>query len=311
MTGEGCEDVLLEMGQEFLEKVRGKIKNGVVEDGTGYRNFRDNCIFGFSLDNGEVITTPGSYCHGYVMEPSVCFDTSTRKPVAINTRIQKDSIGYDRTAGVKDGGLLEKDYFDEYYDFLFNRSVFADCYVTKTTEGLREGGVVVVRCDRGAANLMQAANIAIRRGWEYTTMSASLVNMLRMGIEPNLAHLVSYILAVDKKGNVKNKIYGDHQSIHSQYLDKSGVKNFREGKLPPSSKYNIKTYQKCLNYRGLYGMWNDGGFRANEKGTTPLTFQGDRCRDNNKRDPFNYIVELTIKPKRTIQSVIEEGLELL
>ena len=228
MTGDTAD--LLEMGQQYLDQVRG-------------RNFTDNCVFGFSLDDGSVKTPPGGYCHGYVMSPQNIFNTSTLKPVAINTRIQKNSIGYDSIHGRENGGLLPKDYFDEYYDFLFNRSCFASCYVTKTTEGLREGGVVVVRCDQGPANLMAAACMAIRRGWEYTSMSKSLVNMLRMGIEPNLAHLVSYQLSVDKEGNFENKLYGDHQSIHSQHLDKSGVKNFREGKLPPSSKYNIQTYQ--------------------------------------------------------------------
>ena len=292
------DDALLEMGQEFLSKVKGD------------RNFSDNCIFGFSLDNGEVITTRGAYCHGYVMEPGVCFDTRARTPVAINTRIQKGSKGYDLVFGGTNGGLLPKDYFDEYYDFLFNRSVFADCYVTKTTKGLREGGVVVVRCDR-IANLMQAANIAIRRGWEYTLMSKSLVNMLRMGIEPNLAHLVSYMLIVDEKGNFKKVSYGDHASIHSGYLDKSGVKNLREGRLPPSSRYNRKTYQECLNYLGLYGMWNDSGKRTNQTGNKSLTFQCYNHDTNSKRDPFNFITELSIKQKRTIQTVIEEGISRL
>ena len=272
----------------------------------------EKCVVGFRLDDCSVKTTPGGYCHGYVMSPISIFVTSTHKPVAINTRIQKESVGYDTIHGKNNGGLLPKDYFDEYYDFLFNRSCFASCYVTKTTEGLREGGVVVVRCDTGPANLMAAACIAIRRGWEYTSMSKSLVNMLRMGIEPNLAHLVSYQLSVDKKGNFENKIYGDHQSIHSQHLDKSGVKNFREGSLPPSSKYNTKTYQEILTYRGLYGMWNDSGRKAREMDLYSLKFSSGTEVDGTNRDPFNLIVKLgSIKPKRTILVAIEEGLQSL
>ena len=297
MTGDKLD--LLEMGQQFL----GKVKD---------RNFTDNCVFGFSLDNGSVKTTRGGYCHGYMMSPQDVFSTIIHKPVAINTRIQKNSIGYDTMNGMDDGGLLPKDYFDEYYDFLFNHSRFASCYVTKTTKGLREGGVVVVRCDTGPANLMAAACIAVRRGWEYTLMSKSLVNMLRMGIEPNLAHLVSYQLSVDKAGNFKNKLYGDHQSIHSQHLDKSGVKNFREGRLPPSSKYNTKTYQEVLTYRGLYGMWNDSGRKAREMDLCSLKFSSNIEVSTTKRDPFDLIVKLgSIKPKRTILVAIEEGLQSL
>ena len=138
--------------------------------------------------------------------------------------------------------------------------------------------------------------------------------MLRMGVEPNLAHLVSYQLSVDKKGYFKNKLYGDHQSIHSQHLDKSGVKNFREGRLPPYSKYNTKTYQEILTYRGLYGMWNDSGRKAGEMGLCSLKFSSnvEVAADGHNRDPFNLIVKLgIIKPKRTILVAIEEGLQSL
>ncbi len=300
MTGEQpTTDTLLEMGQRYLGKVRS-------------RSFTENCIFGFSLDDGSVVTTRHGYCHGNVMDPSVVFNTATHKPVAINTRIQKDSVGYDSVfASGGNGGLLPEDYFDEYYDFLFNQSVFRDCYVTKTTEGLRNGGVVVVRCDKGPANLMAAACVAIRRGWEYTFMSKSLVNMLRMGIEPNLAHLVSYQLTVDEDGSFEEVKYGDHQSIYSCYLDKSGVKNLREGRVPPSSKFNTKTYQELCYYRGLYGMWNNSGEKAYGKGKNPLKFIGSKEEYNAKRDPFGLIVRLNIKPRRTLQIAIEEGLQAL
>ena len=291
------EDVLLEMGEEYLSKVK-------------RRSFTDNCVFGFSLDDGSVVPTRGAYCHGDVMNPYFYLDIRSTKPAAINTRIQKNSTGYDIQFGKTNGGLLPKDYFDEYYDFLFNHSVFADCYVTKSTEGLHDGGVVVVRCDR-RANLMAAACVAIRRGWEYTLMSKSLVNMLRMGIEPNLAHLVSYQLSVDEKGNFKGCHYGDHQSVYSCRLDKSGVKNFREGKLPPSNKYNIKTYRELLTYKGLYGMWNDSGEKAVVTGKNSFTLKSDSMKIDSKADPFNFIVKLDLKLPRSILDAIEEGLQTL
>jgi len=293
MTGD---KTLLEMGQEFLSHT--KVRN---------RGFRDNCVFGFSLDDGKIATVGTTYCHGGVGWPRDFFDTEVKTPVGINTRIQFRSIGYSSNFGATHGGLLPEDYFEEYYDFLLNRSVFADCYVTKSTEGLREGGVVVVRCDR-PANLVGAACVAIRRGWEYTSMSKSLINMIRMGIEPNLAHLVSYQVTVNSKGGYKGQKYSGHQSVYSQYFDKSGVENFRAGRLPPSSVYSTRLYSDIKRYQGLYGMWNESGAKAYVDNGRALRFRSREEVRSNVSDPFGLIARLPEKLGRGIMDVIEEGI---
>jgi hypothetical protein len=135
--------------------------------------------------------------------------------------------------------------------------------------------------------------------------------MLRMGIEPNLAHLVSYQLTVDKKGNFNEQVYGDHLSIYSAKLDKSGVRNFREGKLPPSSKYNTQQYQELCTYSGLYGMWNDNGIAASRSEGHSLTFRSNVSIEMSNKDPFKLIAKLSIRKRRTISVAIEEGLQRL
>lgn len=93
-------------------------------------------------------------------------------------------------------------HFKEYLKFLLTKSIFKDCYITKRVcDATRYGVSMDVTKPR---NQMQAALIAVRRGWEYNKRIQAWADFVAAGISPHLALIVSYYVSKEEKGYMVN-----------------------------------------------------------------------------------------------------------
>jgi len=283
----------------------------------GEASLERNCSMAFGLSNGSVKVSNYSACHGGLKAYYNHNIEKDKHPVAIISRIQTRSKGYEQK---ERGGLLSKIPFLEYYDFLFNKSTFKDCFVTKDPERIKMEGVVV-RCDDVPANMTAAACVSIRRGWEFPRVPMSLLKMLKLGVEPYKAEICSYLFSFNEQDNIVPDHFGDHQAIYSYKFKGDSVKNFKKGVVGSTEivvnraigrgEYeevypNIVPYSKTKHYSGLGMMWNDRvrfGRSFDFKSTVSVE------DEQPSYDPFNIIRRVTRQNGPNIRETIDNEFE--
>jgi len=197
-------------------------------------------------------------------------------PVVIANRMQTDKNS-QKSCGWE--------HIERYYSFLFNDSVFSDCYVTKDVERCFDKGITV-RTDL-PANLVVAACIATRQVWEYPEIGRSVSNLIKWGVEPRKAHLVGHHLIVRDNGTYTPHRRGGHVAIYGDRMGPKNIENFLEGRLPKGEDYpyNSLTYQTSRTYQGIPCMW---GYKVGSN----LRFREDVRRDERRSDPFGFVKTL-------------------
>lgn len=211
-------------------------------------------------------------------------------PVVISNRMQVNR---------KSGGnsWCGKEHMERYYSFLFNESVFADCYVTKDVERCFEDGITV-RTDR-PANLVVAACIATRQVWEYPSVSRSVSNLIKFGVDPRKAHLAGHLISVKDNGSYVEDTRCGHISIYISQMNHVGVGNFLKAELKGNHRANKDTYQNLLTYGGIPYMWGDDRYgrylkiKGGGRATTPTS------------DPFGYVKTIGVTNFSVVKQVNE------
>jgi len=169
----------------------------------------------------------------------------------------------------------------KYYSFLFNESVFKDCYVTKDPEVVFDDGITV-RTDK-PANLVVAACIATRQAWEYKDVALTLNRLVSMGVTPRKAHLTAHLMVVDKDLSYSLYSRGGHVAVYSNLMGEEAVKNFLNGEVCKEVGYNCRTYQDARTYSGIPNMWGRYGHALNFPEGRENRLKG------NVSDPFGFI----------------------
>jgi len=232
------------------------------------------CNYGIGFGDGTTYTVMVRYCHAWLQ------NYDARKPPAVITnKIQ-----------LKRPGCIDKEGMEKYYNYLFNDSPFAECYVTKTLSDALNKGITLRTTP--PANLVCAAAIATRQAWEYPDVATSLNNMIGFGIEPRKAHIAAHLITVDSEGGFSSSRRAHHVAVSSCYFSKESIKNFLSGTLPKKDKYNINPYRKVRSYRDIGIMWGERGILSIDGGD-------DNIYNSLNSNPFGLIVGLgRLKNKR-------------
>lgn len=252
-------------------------------------------VYGVGWEDGETEELGNRACHmalkkrNYGTIIQVKLDGKGRGPVVISNKVQYDC----------DTEWIGRRELHKYYSFLFNESVFADCYVTKDPSTcIKEG--VTVRTDL-PANLVVAACIATRQAWEYPDIGLSVNRLIEFGVEPRRAHLAAHSIKVLKNGEFRESYRGGHVAVYSDSISGRGVSNFLTRILCTKVALNLVTYREARDYDRIPKMWGDNG--NNLRIDCPARPSSDTS------DPFNYIKHVGTSRKIDVVEAVNLAFE--
>lgn len=255
------------------------------------KDYNDCSVYGVGWENGEVKDLEHHYCHMALMRGHRPYRmgldvTGCEGPVVISNQVQY--VYNDEGPWVGRRGM------EKYYSFLFNESVFADCYVTKDPSTCIKDGITV-RTDR-PANLVVAACIATRQAWEFPEIGRTVNTLIEFGVEPRKAHLAAHIIEVKEDGEFFSNDRGGHIAVYASHMGDEAVKSFLSGTLHPSVEYNNSTYQKVRSYGRIPCMWGDSGGEG-------FHIDTDGCLPRLKSDPFGYIKHVGVIRPDVVEAI--------
>lgn len=142
-----------------------------------------------------------------------------------------------------------------YLDWLLNESPWADSFVTKSAaQCLRMHTVVQDTTVPG--NLMVGGAVALRRMWEQAPIFYVWNDLVKAGVNKNLAYILAHIANTGGSGKPTgtmswtNTQEGGHQNLAIGYLTKSYALNFMNGVYKANGDY--KTTQTYMGYSHMF-----------------------------------------------------------
>jgi len=247
--------------------------------------------YGVGWEDGDILDLEYPYCHMALMSGDYDgvggLDNNGNGPVIINNQVQ-----YNHEC---DSPVLNKHEREKFYSFLFNDSVFAECYVTRDPSKCDNDGITV-RTSL-PANLVVAACIATRQAWEFPDIGRSTIRMIKMGLDPRKAHLAAHAIRVSEDGTYYKSHRGGHVALYHDDMDTGAVRNYLVGTLDKYINMNMVDYREARNYGGIPYMWGNG----DEVG---LIIRDVKVMPKVNSDPFKYIKDAGEIEKRV--DVVEE-----
>lgn len=228
--------------------------------------------------NGVVQTIGMQACHGGLSR------SYSSPPEYIISGIQRPSERMN---------YRTEDSEEVYLNYLLNDSPFANAFVTKDAKEALAQECVVARADL-PSNIMAAGLVSTRRVWEFPHISRITADLIKHGVNPDLAFLIShYCYPSDglKQFAWCNKP-SQHNSIDVTVMDKKAIKRFLDHK-PLKTKLN-SNYSKSSDYRGYCEMWTDA-----KPGPSLIEFvKGIELNNNNSNKSINPF----LKSKKSAES---------
>ena len=209
-----------------------------------------NGYFGFIKKEGT-FDFQGGPCHGTVLNYAV---SRREKVYAVVTKI-------NRTMDREHHGCPEQSKHSvQFYDWLFNRSPFASCWLYKSAANQFERKFTAVTT-KVPANLMQAALITSRNTWEYRDKVDMWAELVSKGVNENLAYFITHFIS--KSGDQYSTTAatsGDHTAVgrNSTIL---GARAYVRNTTPNALKTNYIAGKD--SGRGVHALWtfpNDDKF---------------------------------------------------
>lgn len=228
-------------------------------------------------DEPRILVGP---CHGFARR------AGTPETVGIVTRIVRESGRYQDQQG-----MLSREELIHYYDFLLNRSPWADMYLHKSSAEAVKNKCLTVRTDR-PGNLVQGALIATRHTWEY---SSNVKLFCRLTMEYGCDEHVSYILAFMMSYNMGSEMVAmagmenDHLSFSPYDMAAQGYEAF----LSHTPLVTTNLYNEGGRPEGVKAAWSGEGQKLRDQflklfqsfGTTKKSFNPFvKARPTNQED---------------------------
>jgi hypothetical protein len=250
------------------------------------------CRYGVGWKDGSVEDLKTYWCHAALMRAKGLGNTKKGGPVVISNRIM-----------YKYRPSLSK-MIDEYSSFLVNDSVFSECFVNKDMSRLGTQGLIV-RTDK-PPNMVAAACIASRQAWEHSWVASTTLLLIKEGVLPRVAEIVSYLAKVTEGGEINQYYTSGHSPMRLSSANKQVIRSILSGKLNPKVELNKGTWQEALAYGGIGEMW-EGYKEGDFGGSCCIRFESDR--DTELSDPFNLLKYVEKKEKKSIADVVMEKFE--
>ena len=240
--------------------------------------------YGFGLEDGQIINSGITYCHMGLQNPDEL--DSSNPPVVITNAVMHER-----------GGAVSKPELLRFMRYLFNDSMYAECFLTKDTARIYEKGYHI-RTDK-PANLVAGANIASRVPWEWPDVCRSFLMLVDVGVPSNMSFFLAHKYTT-KGGGIQRRGQVFHVCINPEFMGVSDVLRFTKGEVidrKEGKKWRTRSYKSTLGYREIDRMWGD----YNEGGR--LRIERVRSGSNLTQDPFN----LLDKSKEEVSSPLYEA----
>lgn len=136
-----------------------------------------------------------------------------------------------------------------FLDWLVKRSPYKTAFVSKkATKILKQGAALLT--SEAPGNILGGACVSMRRLWEHTIVLQVWCDLVKAGVNENLAYVLGHLAAGSKdKGLNWSNFAGWHVAINSNSWTTGQVKNFIEGKLVGATN----KYSESGDYNG-YSM---------------------------------------------------------
>ncbi|MHA2350999.1 MAG: hypothetical protein ACXADL_15375 [Candidatus Thorarchaeota archaeon] len=261
------------------------------------------CSYGIGWSDGTVLDLDTNYCHATLRNLKFKIDIDYQEkeegPCVIANKMMYGYLGRRR----KEEGH-KKSLIVEYSNFLMNDSVFSECIVNKDISKLDEQGIIV-RTDK-PPNLVAAACIASRQAWEHSHVAVTTLRLIKEGVPPRVAEIVSYIAILTKDDTLQMSYTSGHSPMILGGMGNKTIKAILASELDMTQRYNRGTYQDVMSYQDLCRMW--GGMVGMRE---PIKFTS-YGHNKKKSDPFG-LLKYADKPERTslYQQVMEQFKEFL
>jgi hypothetical protein len=141
-----------------------------------------------------------------------------------------------------------------FYDWLFNRSPYADCFMYKSAKNALREKCAVLRTDQ-PGNILQGALICTRNTWEFAPHIRIWHRLVQEGVNENLAFILCYCVS-EREGAIKaTSASRDHVAISTRIMTMQGAKAFLAG--APLKKTEL--YNKGGTYEGVIAAFEGRG----------------------------------------------------
>lgn len=226
-------DNLIAQAKEQLIKAVGKRK--------------DNAAAAFIGEDGKIEVTGGYVCHAFL---------NYHKAKIIVNSLQEGS-GY----GDNPGRVLAPEVEHWFVDYMLNRSIYKDAFITKdATQALAEG-VVLIDGDK-PGNLVGGAAVGLRRLWEHVYVARAAYDLVQQGVNEDLAFAIGHTIQAPSDINPATNVSWSanlnwHTSLNPDSLGWKGLKNLLAHKFKPTDKYSLTGQYR--NYSDMFAEQGDGG----------------------------------------------------
>lgn len=204
---------------------------------------KDNAAAAFIDEDGEIQVTGGYVCHAFL--------NYHHAKIIVNS-LQEGS-GY----GDNPGRILAPEVEHWFVDYMLNRSIYSDAFITKdATQALAEGVVLIDGEKPG--NLVGGAAVGLRRLWEHVYVARAAYDLVQQGVNEDLAFAIGH--TIQAPSNIKDHTNVSwsanlnwHTSLNPGSLGWKGLANLLAHKFKPTEKY-VSTG----NYRYYSDMFSAG-----------------------------------------------------
>lgn len=152
--------------------------------------------------------------------------------------------------------MLDEDEALLFLDWLLNRSPYSQVFITKSAHEALLHKAIVTRTDV-PSNLMAAGLVASRRLWEYQEVARVFCDLVKAGVDEDLAFWLGHIARVsfNRSGNADwNGVRNGHCSMDSRSFNAAGMRNWLSHK--PTSLNAL--YKDKVTYYGYASMFGHG-----------------------------------------------------
>tara|TARA_B100000929_G_C15511743_1_gene421162 strand:- start:38726 stop:39823 length:1098 start_codon:yes stop_codon:yes gene_type:complete len=180
-------------------------------------------------------------CHGFVR------NNGCAKTMALVTLINrtKSQHGYKQ---------VDEKIAIRWFDFIFNRSPWADCFEEKNALVAWNSFSVSMNVS-APANLLQGALMTTRHTWEKNTRVELWYKLVNLGVDERHAFLAMNFACADGDSITISALASDHSPVDAHRITKKGVNLFMS---KPYKKNLTDPYNKDGNYSGVKAMWEVG-----------------------------------------------------
>lgn len=183
----------------------------------------------------------------------------------------------------RDGTLYEDEAL-LFLDWLLNRSPYASTFVTKSAHEALLTKMTISRGDT-PSNLMAAGMVASRRLWEYAFVARVFCDLVKVGVNENLAFYLAHIAQCkfDGKGNLSwTALTSGHCSMNPGVMGCEEVNNFINCKVVKPNK----NYCEDSRYGGYDKMFGSCKYDKRLSTWVHKNFPYSRVKEGGAVNPF-------------------------